>query len=197
MNLSKITVSLLAGVALALFGCTQTKTTEAGTEQPATDTVTTIETIETAINTFITDSIAANYEPAELTIPCVHIVATDTTDTTDIRVWGNFYVFNYNIAGDTLKTVSGGSYPGLIHIRKTGANYAVTAFDRVEDGSNYLPSAKRIFGDKLDAFEKITSNDSLREEQRAAMIADHVKRNGLSVKLYQDYGWPARPIPAK
>ena len=80
------------------------------------------------------------------------------------------------------------------HIEGTG--YTVTGFDQVGDGSNYLPSAKRIFGDKFDAFQAIYSNAEKREEFRAAQIADYVKAHELAVKYYQDYGWPAREIPS-
>ena len=31
----------------------------------------------------------------------------------------------------------------------------------------------------------------------ASAIADYVKANKLPVKYYQDYGWPAKVIPAK
>ena len=47
-------------------------------------------------------------------------VEVDESDSADVRVWGDFWVFNYNISGDTLKTVSGGDHPGLFHLVKTG-----------------------------------------------------------------------------
>ena len=103
-------------------------------------------------------------------------------------------MFNYNQVGDTLKCVSGGSHPGLMHIRQTEKGFEVTAFDRVEDGSNYLPTAKKIFGDKFDAFQAINSDEQKREKQRAEVLADYVKKHGLTATLYQDYGWPAKKL---
>ena len=70
----------------------------------------------------------------------------------------------------------------------------VTAFDQVEDGSRYLPTAKKIFGDKFEAFKTINSDEKNRERLRAEGLATYAKKNGLSVTLYQDYGWPARKL---
>lgn len=51
----------------------------------------------------------------------------DERDVEDIKVWGDFWVFNYDQVGDTLKCVSGGSHPGLLHIRQTEKGFEVTA----------------------------------------------------------------------
>ena len=153
---------------------------------------------EYAIEVFLTDSLAKQYASGEVSIPCIQVVELDDSNPDSVLVWGDFWVFNYNVAGDTLKMISGGSHPGMMVVQHTsGAGFAVTAFDRVGDGSEYLPSAKRIFGDKFDAFQAINSNDAKREEVRAAQIADYVKAHDLPVKYYQDYGWPAKEIPAE
>jgi len=151
---------------------------------------------EYAIAAYLTDSIASQYSPGEVSIPCIQMVEIDESHPDDsVVVWGDFWVFNYNVVGDTLKMVSGGAHPGKMTIKPSSERgLVVTAFDRVGDGSNYLPSAKRIFGDKFDAFQAIYSNADKREEVRAAQIADYVKANNLAVKYYQDYGWPAREL---
>ena len=110
-------------------------------------------------------------------------------------VWGDFWVFNYNLAGDTLKTVSGGNHPGLMHLKKTANGYEVTAFDAVEDGTGNLESAKRIFGDKFDSYQEISSLQEKREDMRLRFTADYVKEHGLSATMLQDYGWPAVALP--
>lgn len=114
----------------------------------------------------------------------------DERNSEDILVWGDFWVFNYNQVGDTLKCVSGGSHPGLLHIRQTEKGFEVTAFDQVEDGSRYLPTAKktmvstnRLFGDKFDAFKTINSDEKNRERLRAEGLATYAKKNGLAVTL--------------
>ncbi|MBR6946756.1 MAG: hypothetical protein IKH53_02260 [Muribaculaceae bacterium] len=152
----------------------------------------------TVIDDYLTDSIAPHYAPGEVSIPCIQVVELDQSHPDDsVVVWGDFWVFNYNVVGDTLKMVSGGAHPGKMTVKPSSERgLVVTAFDRVGDGSNYLPSAKRIFGDKYDAFQAIYSNAEKREEFRAAQIADYVKAHELPVKYYQDYGWPAKEIPA-
>jgi len=154
-----------------------------------------------AIDRYLTDSIGSQYAKGEHCVPIHSIVRVDERNTEDILVWGDFWVFNYNQVGDnynqvgdTLKCVSGGSHPGLMHIRQTEKGFEVTAFDQVEDGSRYLPTAKKIFGDKYDAFHAINSDEKNRERLRAEGLATYAKKNGLAVTLYQDYGWPAKKL---
>ena len=158
-------------------------------EQPAT------LTIEQVVDQYIVDTFGKQYAQAEVCIPQQIVVATDESNDQDIKVWGDFWVFNYNIAGDTLKTASGGSHPGLIHLKKGDNGYEVTAFDQVGDGSQFEPTAKKIFGDKYDAFMKVHSNDKEREQNRALGIAKFVKEHNVKATMYQDYGWPAVKLP--
>ena len=147
-----------------------------------------------AIDRYLADSIGSKYAKGEHCVPIHSIVRVDERNAEDILVWGDFWVFNYNQVGDTLKCVSGGSHPGLLHIRQTEKGFEVTAFDQVEDGSRYLPTAKKIFGDKFDAFQAINSDEKNRERLRAEGLATYAKKNGLAVTLYQDYGWPAKKL---
>lgn len=158
-------------------------------EQPAT------LTIEQVVDQYIVDTFGKQYAQAEVCIPQQIVVATDESNDQDIKVWGDFWVFNYNIDGDTLKTASGGSHPGLIHLKKGDNGYEVTAFDQVGDGSQFEPTAKKIFGDKYDAFMKVHSNDKEREQNRAQGIAKFVKEHNVKATMYQDYGWPAIKLP--
>ena len=103
-----------------------------------------------AIDHYFVDSVGSHYSKGEFCIPSHTIVAVDEQNAEDIRVWGDFWVFNYNLEGDTLKCVSGGSHPGLAHVQQVDGQFQVTAFDAVEDGSRYLPTAKRIFGERFD-----------------------------------------------
>lgn len=147
-----------------------------------------------AIDRYLVDEIGKQYAKGEHCVPFHHIVAVDERNADDILIWGDFWVFNYNQVGDTLKCVSGGSHPGLMHVAQTENGFKVTAFEQVEDGSNFLPSAKKIFGDKYDAFQAINSDEKNREILRAEVLGNYVKKKGLSVTLYQDYGWPAKKI---
>ena len=146
------------------------------------------------IDRYLADSIGSQYSKGEYCVPIHSIVGVDERNTDNILVWGSFWVFNYNQVGDTLKCVSGGSHPGLMHLRQTEQGFQVTAFDQVEDGSSYLPSAKKIFGDKFDAFQAVNSDEQTREKLRADVLAAYVKKHGLTATLYQDFGWPAKTL---
>ena len=147
-----------------------------------------------AIDRYLVDEIGKQYAKGEHCVPFHHIVAVDERNADDILIWGDFWVFNYNQVGDTLKCVAGGSHPGLMHVAQTENGFEVKAFEQVEDGSNFIPSAKKIFGDKYDAFQAINSDEKNREILRAEVLGNYVKNHGLSVTLYQDYGWPAKKI---
>ena len=184
-------------VLIALAACTNKQGTAPASEGNV-ENIEVADEVETtyfpAIDRYVADSIGSNYAQGEYCVPIHTIVGVDERNAEDILVWGSFWVFNYNQVGDTLKCVSGGSHPGLMHIRQTEKDFEVTAFDRVEDGSNYLPTAKKIFGDKFDAFQAINSDEQKREKQRAEVLADYVKKHGLTATLYQDYGWPAKKL---
>lgn len=148
-----------------------------------------------AIDRYLVEEIGKHYTQGEHCVPIRNIVAVDESNAEDILVWGDFWVFNYNQTGDTLKCVSGGNHPGLMHVRQTENGFEVNTFDQVEDGSCNLPSAKRIFGDKFDAFQAINSNKEDREKLRAEGLAKYVKKQGLSATTYEDFGWPVKQLP--
>ena len=147
-----------------------------------------------AVERYLAEQVAAHYAPGEYTVPLSDIVAVNGEDTTDIRLWGDFWVYNYQQVGDTLKCVSGGSHPGLIHVCKKGENFYVKAFDQVEDGSRFQPSAKRIFGEYFEAFELHHGDADNRETERREGLQFFVRDHGLSATMYQDYGWPAKDL---
>lgn len=149
----------------------------------------------TAVDDYLVNEIGKSYSQGDVCIPCAFVINADESNMDDILVWGDFWVFNFDIAGDTLKCVSGGDHPGLMHVKKTENGFEVTSFDAVADGADNMPSAKRIFGDKYDAFWEFNSNQEKREEGRLRTIAEYVKKHKLPVKLLQDYGWPAVELP--
>ena len=152
---------------------------------------------ERIIDKYLTEEIGHNYAPGEFTIPSYSYTAVDDSNPEDIQVLGDFWVYNYNQTGDTLETVSGGNHPGKMHLKKDAeGHYTVTSFEQVEDGSGNLPSAQRIFGEHFDEFQQAQSNDEAREHARARSIAEYAQSNGLDVKYYKDFGWPAVELPA-
>lgn len=147
-----------------------------------------------AIERYLVKECGSKYLKGQYCVPFQTVVAVDERNDKDILVWGDFWVFNYNLAGDTLETVSGGSHPGLMHIKQTDTVFEVTAFDQVEDGSRYMPSAKKIFGKKYDAFQAINSDNVRREKHRAEILANYVKKHNIPATKYKDYGWPAKSL---
>ena len=151
--------------------------------------------LQTAIIKYLIQEFGKHFAAADVRIPSMTIVATDTSNPEDIRVWGDFWIFNYRLDNDTLITESGGSHPGLIHLKKTDDGYKVTKMDVVADGADNLKSAKEIFGDKYEDFHEINSNQDEREKTRRQFISDYVKANKLSITKVKDFGWDPIELP--
>lgn len=195
--MKKSTWAIVALTALTMTAC-GSKQASNRIKNPVEDNATgytvvagTDTTYDYAICHYLVDSIGPHYAQADFCVPMPSIVAVDEQNADDILLWGDFWVMNYRQAGDTLKMVSGGSHPGLIHLRQTENGFQVTAFDQVGDGSSFLPTAKKIFGEKFEAFQAIQSDEQKRKVQQEEMLAEYVKEHGLSATMYQDYGQEA------
>ena len=146
--------------------------------------------IEAAVYQYMVEEVGKSYDKADVSIPTVNIVHEDLTNPDEVLVAGDFWIDNYNIEGDTLKCVSGGSYPGVMHLVKDGDGYKVSSFDVVADGADFDSSAKELFGENYDAFMKVYGDDEARAELRTITVSDYVNLNGLDVTQYQDADWP-------
>jgi len=184
-------ISLAALVILAACGNKQPATPKPEMEEHPIET-----NYFPAIDRYLVNELGKHYAKGEHCVPIHPIVTVDERNGDDILVWGDFWVFNYNQVGDTLKCVSGGNHPGLLHIRQTEKGFDVIGFEQVEDGSGNLTSAKRIFGEKYEAFHAINSDAEARERLRANGLAVYAKKHNLGVTMYQDYGWPAKKLPS-
>ena len=139
-----------------------------------------------AIGNYLVKEIGRHYQKGELCLPTLMIVAEEGDS-----IWGDFWVDWYNQAGDTLKTVSGGNHAGLMLLKKQGSGYSVVSFEQTVDGAGNLPSARRIFGKHFDIFQQMHSTDEVRNAIRREQLSEYVKQKGLTIRYYQDYGWPA------
>ena len=149
------------------------------------------QALRDAISDYLVKEIGSQYLQGELCVPVLKMVSTEEPDDEQKLVWGDFWVFNYNIAGDTLKTVSGGNHSGCMLLQRKNGALVVTSFEQTEDGARNEISAKRIFGKHYDVYQNMHSNQDVREAVRHEQLKDYVRRNGLSVRYYQDYGWDA------
>lgn len=147
--------------------------------------------VELAVYEYLVDEIGDEfYDDADACIPVVHIVHVDYTDEKDIKVYGDYWIYNYNIEGDTLKCVSGGDHPGCMHVEKESDDeYEVESFDQVEDGAGNEESAKKIFGDHYEDFAAYQSNQDTKDEDRYYAVMDYVNMNEIPCTKFQDEGW--------
>lgn len=202
--MKKIKFWLMAAIlccgAGSLVSCSGNGSGNATAEKDAADTVAdkSNDVIIDAINKYLVDSIGSHYAQGDMCIPVIMMTCSDGMKNDSIFMWGDYWVFNYKVAGDTLKCVSGGDHPGKMLLKKSdNGEFQVVSFEQVEDGHGNLESAKRIFGEYYDNFHAVNSDEKYREKARAGSIADYVKANNIPVKYYQDYGWPAKKIPAE
>ena len=140
-----------------------------------------------AISDYLVKEIGSQYSQGELCIPVLMIVAEEDCETEIAFIWGDFWVFNYRIAGDTLKTVSGGNHAGRMTISQDNTMY-VSAFLQTEDGAGNETSAKRIFGNHYDIYQNMHSNENIREAVRKEQLKEYIRQHNLTVRYYQDYG---------
>ena len=196
--MKKYLFPIMAGL-LTISACGNRQTQKA--ESPAADSIQ-VDSIEQeeettyfpAIHRYLVDSISSQYAEADIRVPLPTVVAVDESNGEDIKVWGEFWVMNFNQAGDTLKMVSGGSHAGLMHIRQTEKGYEVTGFDQVADGSLFVKTAKQIFGDKYDAFVAVYSDHEKRNRHHEQQLSEYVKKHHLTATMYQDNGQDAKPL---
>ena len=182
-------------IGMNLVGCQNKTVKETNDVQTDSIAVEPETTYFHAIDRYLVNKIGTQYAQGEYCIPFHSIVGVDERNADDILVWGSYWLFHYNQVGDTLKTVSGGNHPGLMHIRQTENGFEVIGFDQVADGSDFLKSSKQLFGDKFAVFQASQGDDKKRERLRTDAIADYVKRNQLKVTMYQDEGWPVIVLP--
>ena len=208
--LKLLTLMMVLAMVLAFAGCGSPDTTQEDTDEKTEETQDDADDeddddgelpgakygyagddpVELAIYEYLVDEIGENYDDADACIPVVHIFHVDYTDEKDIKVYGDYWVYNYNIEGDTLKCVSGGDHPGCMHVEKEDDDeYEVKSFDAVEDGAGNVESAKKIFGDHYEDFAAYQSNQDAKDEDRFYAVMDYVNLNEVPCTKFQDEGW--------
>ena len=97
------------------------------------------QAVRQAISDYLLREIAPYYLQGEICVPALLIAHEE-----DTCVWGDFWVFWYNIAGDTLKTVSGGNHAGRMTISEDCDSLYVGALWQNEEGMRIMPKAQPI-----------------------------------------------------
>ena len=144
------------------------------------------EAVRQAVTDYLVSELGARYLQGQLCVPSLMFVSEE-----EERVWGDFWIFWYNIEGDTLMTVSGGNHSGCMTLVRQGDAYTVSAFEQTTDGAGFEASAKRIFGPHYELFSEMHANHEVSEAVRREQLADYVRLHKFAVHYYKDYGWPA------
>lgn len=106
----------------------------------------------------------------------------------EAKIYGNFWNESYYRYGSLLKTKSGGSYPGVMHLKKTGDSYKVVKVEYSKDGSAREESIfKMCKGHPVVALKMM--RDSISDRKVKKELRTYVKQNHLDVKAYKDSGW--------
>ena len=196
ISLWMLAVGLLCGAA-CMSSCNKNAKADKAAEQD-TIKVEKKSDLLAAVDKFLVKTLGSQYTAGSVCIPSAEIIGTNEENPDSVLVWGDFWVFNYNLVGDTLKTVSGGDHPGKMCVKKDkGGRFYVSTFEQVADGHGNQESAKRIFGDLYEKFHAFNSNEEKREEARIRELVYFLKVNDLPYKHYQDQGWPAHEIPVE
>lgn len=141
--------------------------------------------------------IAADYSTntvhGDIQVPAPIILKVDDSDSSDIKVWGNFWSHTYKVEGQTLVSNGGGEWPCLMHLAKHEDQYIITRIDRVGDGSYYTDDLKEICKGQpglYEQFKNTTGTDRTeREKIRQEFLRSYISYYAMDINSYQDYGW--------
>ncbi len=129
------------------------------------------------------------FDKASVSVPVPVIVDTDESNTDDIKVWGLFWLLNYDLEGNVLENVSGGSFPGCMHLKKTADGYEITKYDEVEDGEDYADSLKTICEGSAERVKKFSEASGTVDSEIKSALEAYVEANDLDITAYKEYGW--------
>ena len=149
------------------------------------------QALRDAISDYLVKEIGVQYRQGELCIPTLMIVSAQEISADQAWVWGDFWIWWYNLEGDTLMTVSGGNHSGLMTVLQQDGKFQITSFEQTVDGAGYDASARRIFRSHYDVYQNMHSNQDVREAVRQEQLSEYVRSHNLNVHYYKDYGWDA------
>ena len=120
-------------------------------------------------------------------IPIIDVYEIE--DTKDgAKVYANFWCETYYQYGNLLKNYSGGSYPGVMTLKKVGDTYKVTKKQYAEDGSSFEKSVWKLCkGHPIVAAKMLKG--SISDKMKKKTLKEYIKQNNLKIKAYKEYGW--------
>ena len=126
-------------------------------------------------------------EEGLVTIPMLNIYKIVETKS-GAEVYANFWSETYYCYGSLLKNYSGGSYPGVMYLKKTKDGYRVTKTRYAEDGESLERSIWKLCKGYPDVAIRMMK-DSVTQNQRKKVLQKYVSQNKLKIKAYKEYGW--------
>ena len=126
-------------------------------------------------------------EEGLVTIPMLNIYKIVETKS-GAEVYANFWSETYYRYGNLLKNYSGGSYPGVMYLKKTKDGYRVTKTRYAEDGESLERSIWKLCKGYPDVVIRMMK-DSVTQNQRKKVLQKYVSQNKLKIKAYKEYGW--------
>lgn len=126
-------------------------------------------------------------EEGLVTIPMLNIYKIVETKS-GAEVYANFWSETYYRYGNLLKNYSGGSYPGVMYLKKTKDGYRVTKTRYAEDGESQERSIWKLCKGYPDVAIRMMK-DSVTQNQRKKVLQKYVSQNKLKIKAYKEYGW--------
>ena len=149
------------------------------------------QNLRDAINNYLVREKGKLYRQGDVCIPTLLMVATEEIDSTQARVWCETHLYWYDIVGDTLKAISGGTHSGCMTIQQKNDKFLVTNFEQTTDGAGNEARAKRIFAQHYDIYQNIHSHHDVAEAVRKEQLCEYIQRHHRSIRYYQDYGQEA------
>lgn len=120
------------------------------------------------------------YAPGDITIPAAYLVSTDDMDPANTVVYGQFFVYRFDLVENALQLVSGGAEVGVMHFSE-------------QDGVYVLTGMKTAGGADLDAIQKATGAG---DEMLGLLTADYSREIAADVLQYLSDYVNAYGIPA-
>jgi hypothetical protein len=145
-----------------------------------------------AILDYLTEKEGRNYEPGDVMIPNFLIFRAEDTDPENIRVWGSFWLMNYDLEGDSLQLINGGSYAGLFTLKEAGGSYEVTEADLAGKKGSFEEDIERIFGVDEGLRSAYYRQGEQTEQNRQETILAYARDCGRLLNVNAD---PAGPGP--
>ena len=125
-------------------------------------------------------------------IPTPRIVKIDDSDKKDVKLYGDFWIYGYQMFGTIFNTKNGSSNPGCYHLKDEDGKITVISKEFAEDGSNNWSSLVKICGGDEDLAKMILNKLSPTEDEqlRLEYAMMYAKANKLKLSGIKDYGWP-------